>query len=250
MAPQEAPLDRSQSEGTLETRTYLEGCLSGSPGELLRAVPGRETYGVQGPRGREWVLKRFSSRGIFSSPAEREFNALQALSELGLPVPSPIAFIERGRSSLLAMERVPSSRNLREELAVISRADSEPLIERLLELLISLHSAGWHHRDLYLHHILIDDEGELALIDLGRARRPLWIRRRWFAKDLAALLLWTPLEVSDQERLRFLARYMNRMEMLGRGERRRFLLDVLLRRERMARHRPRHGESGEWEPLK
>ena len=196
------------------------------------------------------MVKRFSSRGLFSSPAEREFNALLALRALDLPVPSPIAFIERGRCSLLAMERIPSSKTLREQLAVISRAESEPLLERLLELLVSLHRAGWHHRDLYLHHILIDAEGELALIDLGRARRPLWIRRRWFAKDLAALLLWTPLEVSDRERLRFLARYMNRMEMLGRGERRRFLLDVLSRRERMARHRPRHGEAGEWEPLK
>ena len=195
-------------------------------------------------------MKRFSSGWTSSSPAKREFNALLALKALGVPVPSPVAFIERGKRSLLAMEQISSSATLREELAVASRAESKRLLGQLLGLVVSLHHSGWHHRDLYLHHILIDPLGELRLIDLGRARRPLWVRRRWFAKDLAALLLWTPLEVSDQERLRFLARYMNEMEMLGRGERRRFLFDVLLRRERMARHRPRHGESGEWEPLK
>lgn len=195
-------------------------------------------------------MKRFSSGWTFSSPAKREFNALLALRALGISVPDPIALLERGKRSLLAMEQISSSATLREELAVASNTESKRLLSRLLELLVSLHRAGWHHRDLYLHHILIDPLGELWLIDLGRATRPLWIRRRWFSKDLAALLLWTPREVSDQERLRFLALYMNEMEMFGRGERRRFLLDVLARRERMARHRPRHGESGEWEPLK
>lgn len=243
-------MDRPQSDRALENHTFLEGCLSGSPGELLRAVPGRETYGVQGPRGAHWVVKRFSSGWIFSSPAKREFNALLALRTLGTPVPNPVAFIERGRRSILAMERISSAATLREELAVAPKAESKRLFSQLLVLLVSLHRGGWHHRDLYLHHILIDAEGELRLIDLGRARRPRWIRRRWFAKDLAALLLWTPRVVSDQERLRFMVRYMNGMEMLGRGERRRFLLDVLSRRERMVRHRPRHGESGEWEPLK
>ena len=47
-------------------------------------------------------------------------------------------------------------------------------------------------------HVLIDEEGELVLIDLGRARR-------------------------------------------------RFAADILRRRERMARHEPRHGETEPWE---
>jgi len=44
-----------------------------------------------------------------------------------------------------------------------------------------------------------------------------------------------------------LARYMDRMEIGGRQARRRFAHDILRRRARMARHRPRHGEVGVWE---
>ena len=67
------------------------------------------------------------------------------------------------------------------------------------------------------------------------------------AKDLAALRLWTPAQVGAVLRLRFLARYMDRMEIGGRQARRRFAQDVLRRRARMARHRPRHGVVGTWE---
>ena len=203
---------------------------------------------METPRGPNWVVKRFSSAWRLGNQAKREFDALSALRALGISVPRPLAYIERGGGSLLAMEQISSGATLREALVTTSVAESERLIGRLLELVLSLHSAGWHHRDLYLHHILVDSRGELVLIDLGRARRPFWVRRRWFAKDIAALLLWTPREVSDRERLRFLLRYMNGMKMLKRGERRRFIMDVLLRRERMARHRPRHGESAEWGP--
>lgn len=239
-------MDRPQSERISETRTYLEGCLRGSPGNLLRSVPGRETYGAQGPKGEKWVLKRFQVRWAFNRPAKLEFEALEALRALDVPVPTPIAFIESGSRSVLAMEKISSSGSLREELAVAESAESKRLLAELLQLVVSLHASGWHHRDLYLHHFLIGLDRKLWLIDLGRARRPRWMRRRWFAKDLAALLLWTPCEISERERLRFSARYMNQMGMLGRGERRRFLKDVLSRRARMARHRPRHGETGEW----
>jgi len=145
------------------------------------------------------------------------------------------------------MERVESEATLREALHEPDGGALIQLIDRLLGLVLALHVRGWHHRDLYLHHILIDSEGELVLIDLGRARRPRWMRRRWLAKDLAALLLWTPDEVGVNLRLRFLARYMNGMGINGRRVRRRFAEDVLRRRSRMARHRPRHGEVEAWE---
>ena len=117
----------------------------------------------------------------------------------------------------------------------------------VLELVLALHTRGWHHRDLYLHHVLIDADGGLVLIDLGRARRPRWVRRRWFAKDLAALLLWTPPEVGVRHRLRFLAKYLDAMEITSRRARRRFAEYVARRRAQMARHVPRHGETEPWE---
>ena len=146
------------------------------------------------------------------------------------------------------MERVESHADLRQVLHEAATSELEPLIARLLKLVIALHTRGWYHRDLYLHHILIDQDGDLVLIDLGRARRLRWVRRRWFAKDLAALLLWAPNEIGASLRLRFLAGYMDAMGINGRRARRKFASDILRRRERMARHQPRHGETEPWEP--
>jgi len=241
-------LDETRDEGVLEARALLEECLDAPPEELLRQVPGRETCGVEGPKGVKWVVKRYDSSWGMQSPASLEYAALDALGQLGLRVPRPVAYLERGRRSVLAMARVESSGTLREALTTTPPDEAEELIRRLLKLVTVFHGHGWHHRDLYLHHILIDARGELVLIDVGRARRLRWTRRRWFAKDLAALLLWTPTRISERSRLRFLSRYMDEVGILGRRERRRFAADILRRRGRMAGHRPRHGEVGEWGP--
>jgi tRNA A-37 threonylcarbamoyl transferase component Bud32 len=165
-----------------------------------------------------------------------------------LRVPTALGFFEGEGVAVVAMERVESHADLRQVLHEAATSELEPLIARLLKLVIALHTRGWYHRDLYLHHILIDSDGDFVLIDLGRARCSRWVRRRWFAKDLAALLLWAPEEVSANLRLRFLAKYMDAMEIDGRRARRRFASDILRRKERMARHQPRHGETEPWGP--
>ena len=228
-------------------RTFLGECLQGEPGEVLRRVPGRETYAVEGPDGAAWVVKRYTHHWQDRSPARREHEVLEALGRAGLRVPRPLGYLERDGRSVVAMERIESEGTLREVLGEAAPGELQELLSRLLELVLALHQGGWHHRDLYLHHVLLNGDGELVLIDLGRARRPRWVRRRWFAKDLAALLLWTPAQVVPALRLRFLARYMDRMEIDGRQARRRFARDVLRRRARMAKHRPRHGEVSAWE---
>jgi len=223
-------------------RALLGECLQGQPGEVLRRVPGRETYALEGPNGAAWVVKRYTHRWQGRSPARQEYEALEVLGRAGLRVPRPLGYLERDGRSVVAMERIEAEATLREVLGEAAPGELQELLSRLLELVLALHLRGWHHRDLYLHHVLLDEDGELVLIDLGRARRP-----RWFAKDLAALLLWTPAQVGVPLRLRFLARYMDRMGIVGRRTRRRFTQDVLRRSARMARHRPRHGEVGAWE---
>lgn len=194
------------------------------------------------------MLKRYTGPWVGMSPAEREHQALEELQRAGLRVPRPVGFFDGDGRSVVAMERVESAADLREALREVGPSAAQPLLAGLLELVLALHTLGWHHRDLYLHHILIGEDGELVLIDLGRARRPRWVRRRWFAKDLAALLLWTPAGISAKLRLRFLAKYMDAMGINGRRARRSFASDILRRRERMARHVPRHGETEPWEP--
>lgn len=241
-------MDQSREQSISGAGEFLRECLQGEPGEALRKVPGRDTYAVKGPAGAHWVVKRYTGRWLGASPARREHQALEELQRAGLRVPTAVGFFDGDGRSVVAMERVESDVDLREALHEVAPSLLEPLIARLLELVLALHGRGWHHRDLYLHHILIDPEGDLVLIDLGRARRPRWVRRRWFAKDLAALLLWAPDEVSASLRLRFLARYMDAMGISSRRARRSFASDILRRRDRMARHEPRHGESEPWEP--
>ena len=77
-----------------------------------------------------------------------------------------------------------------------------------------LHAAGLHHRDLYLCHFLVrPDPFDVRLIDVARVARmgnPL-TRRRWVVKDLGQF--WystTKLDVTDEQRSRWLARYADR----------------------------------------
>ena len=240
-------MDQSREQSTGGVTAFLRECLQGEPGEALRRVPGRETYAVRGLGGAPWVIKRYTGRWLALSPGRREHQALEELQQAGIRVPKAVGFFDGDGGSVVAMERVESDSDLRVALHEAEPSALAPLIGRLLELVLALHTMRWHHRDLYLHHFLIDVEGELVLIDLGRARRLRWMRRRWLAKDLAALLLWTPREVGENLRLRFLARYMDGVEITGRRARRRFAEDVLRRRSRMAKHRPRHGEVGAWE---
>ena len=145
------------------------------------------------------MVKRYTGRRWVVSPARREHQVLEELQRADLRVPKAVGFFDGDGGSVVAMERVESDSDLREALHEAESSALGPLIGRLLELVLALHERGWHHRDLYLHHILIDQDGDLVLIDLGRARR-------------------------------------------------KFALDILRRRERMARHQPRHGETEPWEP--
>ena len=59
-----------------------------------------------------------------------------------------------------------------------------------------LHGAGYNHRDFYCCHFLIKElspgEFDIRLIDLQRAERRRWFRRRWIVKDLVQLAYSPP----------------------------------------------------------
>jgi len=89
----------------------------------------------------------------------------------------------------------------------------EALLEPTARVSASLHSKGLHHRDLYLCHFFARASGgsvaDLRLIDAARVKTlPKWLGRRWIIKDLAQFWYSTlSLEVSDEQRERWLARY-------------------------------------------
>ena len=87
------------------------------------------------------------------------------------------------------------------------------LLAPTAQLAARLHTAGLHHRDLYLCHFFArcDERGpQLKLIDTTRVRHlpPYWRRQRWIVKDLAQFWYSTlAVPVTDTERLDWLRAY-------------------------------------------
>jgi len=227
------------------------------PARFLRRVRGRETFAWSEGFSVEVIVKRVHGRG-----GRREHDNLEALHALGLPVPRAIAWSQErsvpfggavglAARSLVVMERIEHRETLRDRLAVASPAERARWSGDVLEIVVSLHERGWYHRDLYLQHFLIardeagaDPAGEkLVLIDLGRARHRFRPLRRWFVKDVAALLHSTPAAVTPRERLRFLARYLDRRAIVDRAARRSFRRAIVRKAARMAGHVPRDERS-------
>lgn len=228
------------------------------PASPLRSVPGRETFVwpedgepvavVKRTRGVPWRDRWYErSRGTGQrSPGRREYDNLVGLAADGIRVPRGLGWAEGAdRRSLVVMEYVPHDQDLREWLGTAGERGLREVLPRLVSLVSRLHERGWYHRDLYLQHFLPLERGELLLLDLGRARREGAPRRRWFVKDLGALLHSTPERVLWSWRLRFLARYLDARGIVGRGQRRRWAREVESRRRKLAGHVPRFGETGE-----
>ena len=250
------------------------------PGDEARS-PG--TGASQAVR-RRVIVKRFATRR--GCPARDEFATLEALREAGVAVPEPLAWAAAGRLSALLMadlalappgngsagepldgtgqaagSEMGSGQDLGWHLARADGPGRRRLLAALLDLLGQFHGdlgqgpgcQSWYHRDLYLSHILVGHHGRLTMIDVGRVRPCVAPERarRWFAKDLAALLHSAPPEVSRSERLRFLAAWLERTGRSAAGDQHRrrrqlrsWARDVMRRRRAMAAHRPRHGEAG------
>jgi len=224
-------------------------------GEALRRGPDRETFFWRTPAGERVIVKRYRGgrpleawRERFQgrpgrSPARREYENLQALAALGLPVPRALACHEEGSLSLVVMECFTPLVSLRERLSA-EPAQARALALPLLELVARFHGAGWYHRDLYLDHLVLVGRPErLALIDLERARRDRRPRPRWFVKDMAALWHSTPPGVEPRLAARFLRTWLDRRGVRGRRERRRWFRAIRSKARRMAAHVPRGGTS-------
>jgi hypothetical protein len=167
------------------------------------------TLDIAWPDGRAVRLhvKRYPSAAALA--AENEAKALVELERLGIACASLAAWgrLEDGRSFVMT-----------EDLAGFEPADKliargeafDKLSLPTAELAARLHAAGYHHRDLYMCHFLVNAAGETKLIDAARVRRlPGWpLRRRWIVKDLAQF--WysmTQLQIPPAQRVQWLARY-------------------------------------------
>ncbi len=133
----------------------------------------------------------------------------------------------------------------RTALANRTSPERSPLISEILGLVRRLHERGWIHRDLYLQHFLLpcDPERRPVLIDVARARWSKKPGRRWLVKDLAALLLSTPQNVTRTERLRFLRGWLAGQGIREEQAWKRWARDVFRKAQRLGAHRPRFEDS-------
>lgn len=249
MAPMTAP------DPSRRPSPAASGPLDAEPVRWLRRMPGRETFVAEGDGGRERVVKRMRGDDVRErwyallrgrrprSPARREAESLAELAAAGIRVPAVHGWAEDGRgTSAVAMEHVEHVEDLALRLARGDAPARAQELERLARLVARLHRLGFYHRDLYLTHVVLRaGDDALVLLDAGRVRREARPRRRWFTKDLAALLVSRPPEVTRAEALRFLRRYQ---ELTGRprAELRAVARRVARKARRLAAHAPRSAD--------
>jgi heptose I phosphotransferase len=170
----------------------LEACLAFEGGEMVKdVVEGRQTLRFFA-EPRTYYLKRVTGKGW--RDVVNEARVLDRLHGAGLPVPEPAAYGTARRHGALVTVALPASRTL-ERLMLDEQPDAdrvERVAERLADLVSRLHREGVNHRDLYVGHVLIDDDENLYLLDLGRAEARGRVPRRRVVKDLAAVHFSVP----------------------------------------------------------
>lgn len=157
--------------------------------------------------------------------ADREWNAIHRLNELGVDTMEGVAFGQQGcnpirRNSFIitkdlapVMELSEYCKNWQKEPP--SFEVKEMLIRRVATMTRKMHQGGINHRDCYLCHFLLGlpfDEKEeslkLYIIDLHRSQMRDKVPQRWRDKDLIGLYFSSmDIGLSQKDIFRFLKTY-------------------------------------------
>ena len=228
----------------------FEGVMDFLDGERMKENRYRSVFRIHGAGAPALYLKRHKRRpalreflapflrgALPQSSGYREWQNAHRLQALGIPTLEPVAWGERVRrlgieqeSFFLSAEIEGAERledflpkRFRPPLTRTAIAEKRALIRQVASLVHSLHAARLYHRDLYLGHIFVREEGRgdfrLFLIDLQRVEQRRRLSWRWRIKDLATLNFTAPAgALTGSDRLRFFLAYLRRRR-LGRGNR-------------------------------
>jgi 3-deoxy-D-manno-octulosonic acid kinase len=186
---------------TLAAVDLFEPAFWAARGELVEVTHGRGSAWFIASAAHQWALRHYRRGGFIArlsrdryvwAGEERvrafaEWRLLAALTELGLPVPKPIAARYRRTGFFyrcdLITQRIAGAEPLSSILA------TAPLGEgawRDVGLTVArFHAAGVDHADLNAHNILLDGHGAVSVIDFdrGKLRRP----GAWTSRNLSRL---------------------------------------------------------------
>ncbi|MCB9796288.1 MAG: protein kinase [Alphaproteobacteria bacterium] len=130
---------------------------------LGRPLKAGAVWLAEEPDGHEVIVKRLS--GGLAEQARGELAALQVLD-----IPGVVRLLDDGRdedgATVLVMQRArgrpfPAGARTWGALA--------PLLRRVLQVLREVHAAELTHRDLKPEHVLVDEAGQVTLLDFGLA---------------------------------------------------------------------------------
>jgi len=151
--------------------------------------------------------------------ARPEWQAIRDFHDCDLPTMTPVMLGEQGDRSFLITDALTGCQKLSDPrfglaesppLQSQSPISSDELAGQVAQLTRRMHQHGLHHQDYYLGHLMRQErDGQLFVIDLGRARRLRKLSRHWIVKDLAQLNYSAKL-VHSAGRLRFLREYLGR----------------------------------------
>lgn len=150
------------------------------------------------------VLKNLISFRLPVLGADREWNAIHRLTQVGVDTMNGRAFGQKGinplrRHSFIITEDLTPTISLEDYCA--NWLNEPPLfrtkqmiIRRVAEMVRGMHKAGINHRDCYICHFLLhlpfienEDDLKVSVIDLHRAQLRKSVPMRWRDKDLIGL---------------------------------------------------------------
>lgn len=143
-----------------------------------------KTYLVQDPYNRRVIIRHYWRGGLIgkvlgdkflsffgsSHRAFREYDLLQTMKKMGLPVPKPIAAKEEKslffiRNDIVMLE-IPGTKNLGEILSARRLTDEE--IAKIGDAVGKLFKAGIYHSDLNINNILFDGADNVWIVDFDK----------------------------------------------------------------------------------
>lgn len=174
------------------------------------------------------IVKNLLSFRIPVLGADREWNAIHRLRDLGVDTMRGIGFGEKGcnpltRISFIITEDLTPTVSLEDYCADWATHHPDPMVKRMLiarvaTMVRKMHQGGINHRDCYICHFLLhlpfdgkEDHLKLSVIDLHRAQIRNRVPLRWRDKDLIGLY-FSSLDIGLTQRdiYRFLRIYFSK----------------------------------------